>query len=259
MRADEVLRGVRLMAYRAQASLPAHRRHVERARAAAEDWASRCASPYISVSGGKDSCAMVATLRGIVPDAPLVHVCSALCLPCNCEVAEALATWSERRFVRVVPERDPWEWIAGYPGDISEQANNAASELDRLFFFEPLMAYVAEAGHDGVAMGLRAQESAGRRMNRRIRGLVYQRGDLLACQPLADWRTEDVFAAIVASGSPLSPIYGMEGLTDDQMIREGWWLPGRTAACGSAVWLRQFYPAIWRRLLEVRPELSALA
>jgi 3'-phosphoadenosine 5'-phosphosulfate sulfotransferase (PAPS reductase)/FAD synthetase len=207
------------------------------------------------VSGGKDSTAL-AWIVAQVSDAPLVHCCSDLDIPSSCDVIKTLATRLNRELIVVKSDTDLWGWLAQFDGNLLNQANNAASELDRIFFFEPL--HRVDRRFSGYALGLRAEESRGRTMNFRQRGAVYTLASgMEVCTPLADWTGRDVFACILANDLPLSSVYGHDGLHDDvERIREGWWLPGESALRGGAVWLKRYYPQIWRRLVEVRPEVN---
>lgn len=236
-----------------------YRRQVEKTDAVVRGWLRQVERPYVSVSGGKDSVVTAWAVSRVSREVPLVHLCSELDLPESCEAARELAEGLRMRLEVVRPAGDPWEWIVGFPGCLMTQANNAASELDRKFFFEPLLAHAEECGFDGCAMGLRSRESRARRMNRAVRGLVYRRGRVLVATPVGDWQTRDVFAAIVAHDLPLSPVYGETALlVDDEMAREGWWLPGGKNVERSAAWLRQYHPGVWRRLVDARPEYGGM-
>src|SRR5690606_13832135 len=66
----------------------------------------------------------------------------------------------------------------------------------------------ATAPHDLVFLGLRAEESRGRAMNRATRGTLYRKANgQVVCQPLADWRGLDVYAYLFARGIDVLPVY----------------------------------------------------
>ena len=259
--AEEVLPLGRLLGYRAGATTRSYRSAWAKSAATVADWLTMCERPYISVSGGKDSTAMACVVASVRPGLPMVHVCSELDLPDNCAVVHELARRLGSPLILATPEHDPWEWIASFDGDITDQANDSRSDADKLFFFEPLERVVREHGFDGHAMGLRKDESVHRLRNRMRNGLVYRHQGLgrAVCTPIADWPARWVLATICAHDMPLSPIYGLAQLAPDpEKIREGWWLPGKASRWGQAVWLRYYYRDIWQRLIAVRPELRRL-
>lgn len=102
---------------------------------------------------------------------------------------------------------------------------------------------VRDLGYPVQLLGLRAEESRGRRMNRRVRGPIYGRpnGTTVAC-PLADWEGTDVLAYVTTRGLPLSRVYLQPG--DPERERR------RTAAVFLEVGAQQ---GDWRRLREEQP------
>lgn len=115
----------------------------------------------------------------------------------------------------------------------------------------------------GAFVGLRAEESRGRRWNRATRGPIYQHAtdETWTITPLIDWSGLDVLAYLEARGLPLHPYYRRaweweQGRTPVDRLRVDLAIPAGWIASGGAVArLRGAYPEFFARLARVRPEL----
>lgn len=251
----------RLEQYRLHARLSGHRRLVERALSLIENALNTDRSWYVSWSGGKDSNVLLHLVRQLKPDVAICHVDTDLDYPdCREAVDRWIHEWGIAEQTTVLrPATSPWEIIDRYGGPGS-QANKASSELDRKCFFELIVRYAREWGHNGVFMGLRADESRARRINRIIRGAAYETAmGAMHCNPLSDWRTPDVWAYTVANNIPWLPVYDkIRGHPCPERIREGWYPVGDfQVSQGGLVWLRANYPELFMELKRRYPGYAA--
>jgi phosphoadenosine phosphosulfate reductase len=254
------------------ARLAAHLRAVAKAQAAAEAWLGRCARPYVACSGGKDSVAMLHLVQEVARRIrarggnELVEVMwhdSGVEWPGTAEVFERLqAAGLVERLHVVRPEEDV---VALKRRQLLGQIT--AERKDDLALFRPIRRFLSfppeprTLPFDGVALGLRSEESSGRAVSRATHGLVYQRGDgMLVCQPLADWSWRDVFAYVATHRLPLHPIYSapLLHLEHRGRIRLSWWASTDHHRHGELAWVKANFPDLYTRLVAAIPEAKRL-
>ena len=250
----------RLELYRLHSGLSSHKRKVDIAKALIRK-ALGMGNWYVAWSGGKDSNALLHLVHAISPNMPIVHVETELDFPdCREQIHRWIDEWGIAAQTTVLrPSVSPWDILDKHGGP-ELQSNNSQSELDRRCFYEPIEQHVAERGYTGVFLGLRAEESAARRLNRRTRGVLYRtRLGLMRCNPLSDWTVEDVWAYTLTEGLPWLPVYDkVHGHPDPERIREGWWaIGGYQASRGGLLWLRLNYPTLYRELQRRYPHYTA--
>lgn len=178
------------------AKLSTYARRKELARAILERGLALTQHPYVACSFGKDS-------------AVLLHM------------ALQLNPTIDVRFLR-------WAYETEYLGDYDTviaawrdrypQLNLTTLELHRTSLeqrvggrFDQLAALTPA---DGVLIGLRAEESRGRRMTLRVHGDVYQTASgMVRICPLAWWTTQDVASYCLEHDLPLLNTYAGEGIS----------------------------------------------
>lgn len=111
---------------------------------------------------------------------------------------------------------------------------------------------------DGIFLGLRQEESRGRRMNRVTRGTLYRKasGQYVAT-PIVDWSGLDVMAYMASRDiEPLSVYRCVAFMHADEpwRVRKSWWIPGASTRFGGIAWLRRYYPSLFARLCELLPD-----
>jgi phosphoadenosine phosphosulfate reductase len=189
----------------AHARLPLFTRRVERALDDVRR-ASELGTIGVSFSGGKDSTVLLDLVRRIVPDAPAAFFDS------GCEYPDTydLVTHYGVTVIQpqmTLPEMCKYGGYWGHPTPVDSEA-----EFDFFAFLidEPSYRFSMEYGITVEALGLRAGESAGRRvsLHRRDRGTLYplRNGQWRLC-PLAFWQTADVWAYIASRKLRYNAVY----------------------------------------------------
>lgn len=238
------------------ARLPVHQRRVSAAREVVRSWLSLSRSPYVAVSGGKDSVAMLHLVQSMSPNLlPVLWHDSGVEWPGTEEVIQRLQSDGLIDVLYVVrPDHDvidlKRQQIAG---------KISAKTKDRLALFDPVSRAVQAFEFDGAAIGLRAEESHARAMDGLTHGPVYRRKDgILRCLPLLRWAWQDVYAYIASHRLPLHPIYSapLLNLEHRGRIRLSWWASTDHHRHGEIAWVRDNYPEIYHRLRIAFPEIG---
>lgn len=178
------------------------------------------------------------------------------------------AEWGLRLTI-VRPPIDPAQWFSERSGLISGLADihSRKSELARATWWDFVDKHNAAFGLRFV--GMRAQESRGRRTNRKYRGHLYPikqsrslpRGQWCST-PIVDWQHNDVYAYCVSRGIDLHPLYQCVAFAHRDApwwLRDEWWVPDeRTGATGSVAWLRRYWPSLYQRLCLWMPAASSM-
>lgn len=212
------------------------RRKVEQASRRIERWLRQCARPVISCSGGKDSTLLVQLVHAIDPSVAVVMADgpATAYLSDQLEHRDRLVQAVGTPVLRLGYDWDHRGWLHGtarYPHELKQRT---------------LRRWIAEAGHDGLALGLRASESRARAALHAHRGFSYRWLDgTHVVLPLADWSAAEVLAVLVSTDRlPLNPVYERTDLQPDwERVRDGTWTPLETAdAHGYRAWLARHYP-----------------
>lgn len=215
------------------------------------EWLPLVERPYVAFSTGKDSTVTLALVREQVPDTPAVYLDADSSFP---ESREML-----RRTENVVV----YETDEPILDTLERHGLDGGVDLDRATMqstvWGPIQRLVAEYAFDGVALGLRTEESHGRRMNAYVRGSVYQyrRDGLWACQPLWDWSYNDVWAAIVTLELDYCGVYDRMWDMPEADQRLSYWAGETKRRWGRYAWLKRNYPELFNELAARIPEARA--
>ena len=245
------------------AGTAAHRRHVASALRVVERCMRETPNAMVSWSGGKDSTVMthlVCVRFGAPVD--VVSEKDDLDYPGEEDYVRSLGrSWGLRLNV-IRPPVSPMEWIASnraemHPGD---EIHSRAAGLSKACFYGVMEA--ANEPYDAVMLGLRSEESASRRQLRAGKGRYYRlKSGKARALPIADWSGIDVYAYAQANGIELLPVYRCLGLMhadEPYRLRKSWWLPGGSARFGQTVWLRRYYPSLFRQLCAWMPQAGSM-
>lgn len=232
---------------RLRARLPVYQRRVARAEAILGEAAAH-GRQIIMVSGGKDSTALLHLARGIDPTLSAAFVDDGAQLPWTYAVLDALRAAGHAIMTIETMRSLPWMLkhvgMLGYDGPDKRPGewHWTGAHFREVLVEEPARR-LRDMGYPVHLLGLRAEESRGRLMNRRRRGVTYGRANgTTIVTPLADWEGADVLTYIVTHDLPLSPVY----LEPDD--------PERDRRRTAAVYLEQAADAgDWHRLREQLP------
>lgn len=196
---------------RLHAKLRVYRHRVQQAQQIVSDALRLTANPYVACSFGKDSAALLHLVLQSRPDASVRFI-----------------RWQETNIIddyeRVIAQ---WQNDYGINLDILDlqRATLDESVPDRWRQLQDVQPC------DGFFIGLRAEESRGRRITLRKDGVLYRaKSGLLRITPLAWWSTLDVAAYIVTHQLPTLETYASDGFAartssrvprGDYGIREG--------------------------------------
>jgi 3'-phosphoadenosine 5'-phosphosulfate sulfotransferase (PAPS reductase)/FAD synthetase len=109
----------------------------------------------------------------------------------------------------------------------------------------------------GVFMGLRAQESRGRKMNYWTRGEMYQtKGGRWHCNPISKWKVEEVWSYIALYRLPYADLYDNPRAGGWRYARLGDWSGTTGVEKGRLSMLKATRPGLWNRLVARVPEVS---
>lgn len=202
----------------------------------------------ISCGGGKDSTALLQLVHSVDPSVPVVCADPPNPLP------------DRPGHLRLLEMADGGGWHhVSYWWDVDAVLAGEKPYPEGLKI-RRLEAFLAENGFDGLALGLRAQESRGRAYNYARRGSLYLHGSgRWVVTPLAQWTAEEVIGYVAAADIlPTNPVYRKLELAPDlNRLRDGTWYPRETAdAQGYEDWLRLHYPEVanlYRRALLLPP------
>lgn len=252
MRAERAVNAGDLARYR----LPGMKRQVGRALDVIEAALAR-GRVGVSFSGGKDSTVLLALARTLDADVPAGWFDS------GCEYPETEAFVREIGADVLLPQRPLLEMLraGGYWGYRGPDADPDLKFDFRAFLVnEPSRQFVVRRGLSTVAIGLRAEESAGRRMLAKARGRLHavRSQDCWQAYPLMDWRGEDVWAFLAGRGLPYNPVY--DRMAQAGVPREEWrvstLLGEAGVSLGRLARLRALYPPLYRQLAAEFPRIG---
>lgn len=229
-------------------------------RAAVEGGAWR-----MGLSAGKDSTAMAALFQasGIQLDCRGMSVKDDMDYPGEYRYIEVLA-WKTGIVTDIL---SPPVSLEGFLREnqisLVDDVHSRAAEFSAKWFYNLIDEYQREQGYDGAFLGLRAGESRGRKMNRIVRGTLYERKDtgFKIAAPLSDWTAADVHAYLLLMDVPILPVYLCidPGMEPDE-IRKSWWIAGGYAAnYGHYAWLRRWWPDLWERGCAIDPQIRLIS
>lgn len=188
---------------------------------------------------------------------------------------ETLAERWEADLTVLTPPVSPLAWMAEHAAalELGEDIHGRATALSKTCFYE--VVEKAGAPYEGIFLGLRRDESPGRRLDwlanvaevdgRLVRGL-YRRapggvpGQWRSC-PLGAWTGMDVYAYAVAHGIDLLPLYQAIAFMHARApwtLRKSWWFPGTAARHGGVAWLAHYFPSLFETLRRWVPRAQGL-
>lgn len=210
----------------------AYLRKVEQARHIINDGLAACSLPYVAMSFGKDSAAMLHLVQQVRPD-----------------VEARFIRWTESQYLDDF-ERVIAEWqnhginlsiLDMHRGSINENGGDRWEALQQL------------SPADGFFVGLRAQENKNSRgMTLKVHGTVYRLANgLWRICPLAWWSTDDVAAYTIQHDLPMLDAYRADGFDKRTSAR----VPRATVRSEALHGLKVRDPSRFEKLCQAYPEV----
>jgi 3'-phosphoadenosine 5'-phosphosulfate sulfotransferase (PAPS reductase)/FAD synthetase len=238
--------------FRLWSRLQLHRYRVSLAQDRTARWLDKVQNPYIAYSTGKDSTCVLRLVRDQSPEISAVY------FNADCSFPECEQMLAQTKNVIIFPTLEPlldtFKRFKGFNG-----GKQLERETMRTTVYEPIKRLLEQYRFDGVAYGLRAEESHGRRMNAKVRGAVFQykRDGLWACQPIHDWTYNDVWAYIVSNDLPYCGVYDRMWDMPEADQRISYWAGETKRRHGRWVWLKRNYPGLFNRFAAEFPEVRS--
>lgn len=130
-----------------------------------------------------------------------------------------------------------------------EEIHKRGTTLSDLYFYSIIDKYKKENNFKGVFLGLRNEESKGRKLNNYKRGHTYQKKDgEWVCNPLYNWSGKDVFAYLLSNNIAPLKVYTLTKFCPPEKIRKSWFLPGARTNKGACLILKYYYPNLFKKL-----------
>ena len=245
-----------LVAYRLRARHRTFLLRVQESKEILREFFDKGLNSRVMWSGGKDSTAMLHLAWTVNPNVYATSEKDDMDFPGEKEYVRHIADRYNIRLDVIEPSESIWDHVTRY--DITEQIHSQGTAFSQRFFYNVLRDYQERNGVRGLIIGLRNQESNGRRINYHLRGAIYEKRDgMHVCLPMAHWETQDVYAYLISQEIPILDVYFKTRFTKGpESIRKSWMLPGVFAQDGQAAWLRYYYPQIYARLLHTNPEIG---
>ena len=235
------------------AELGAFCRKVERARLIITE-ARRIGRVGVSFSGGKDSTVCLDLVRSAIPDAPAAFFDS------GCELQSTREIVKHYQVPTIHPRMSFPEMAryAGWWGHPDPVDAGCPFAVKAVVIDEPAEVFVVRERLRVSTIGLRAEESKGRKINARVRGELYQASDRTwhLC-PIAFWSTDDVWAYLASRELKYNSAY--DRMTEMGIERErqrlGALLGAKGEGSGSFAILRQVEPETFYEMAKDFPNI----
>lgn len=209
-------------------------------------------NPYVSFSGGKDSTVMLHMVLKHKPDIPVIYWDADASYP-DTEVflKKVINEW-HLNFIRVKTESMLSVFRKyGVNHPKIEQKTMIATVYD------PIKKLMKEHDYDGVFVGLRAEESFGRRKLIKHRGSIFHNKmqGVIECLPVANFTVQDIWSYITSNNVPYNTIYDKTAMRPRNEIRVSYWCGESCREMGRWVWLKKEYPELYNTFAAEFPEV----
>lgn len=222
-----------------------------------KEFLGRFPNSYISWSGGKDSTAMLHLILQIMPNIKVMTEKDTMDFPEELEYVQSIKEKYNLNLDIISPDIDLWDVIQNY--DILNDIHSRNTKFSQDYFYSLIKQYKEDNNYNGVFLGLRSEESKGRKINKSIRGFIYKRGgNEYVCQPIANWTGKDVFAYLFINNIPILSVYfKTKFVKSPEQIRKSWILPSHQSTKGQVSWLKYYYPNIFNKLSKINNKIRS--
>lgn len=208
-------------------------------------------NPYVSFSGGKDSLVMLHMILEQTRDIPVIYWDADASYPDTDEFLDRLTAQWEFDLIRIKtePMLDVFRKYGINDSKIEEKTMIAT-------VYRPIKKLMKRYRFDGVFVGLREQESFGRRQLIKHKGQMFWNKDqgVTECLPVAYFTVEDIWAYITSQNLPYNAVYDRTSIPRND-IRVSYWCGESAREFGRFVWLKKEYPELYNRFAAEFPEV----
>lgn len=228
-----------------RARLASFRRRVARAEADVRTALASMRTPYVALSGGKDSLVVLDLVRRARPDVTALWVDDELDTPGTVEYLPSLAAdlGVGLRAKTGTQLHGGWfrPWVSAPPW--------RAPLADCVRTTESIRVLAPRWGFDGVFLGLRADEATRRRVHAAVHGRLFKATGtgLWTAQPIAWWALADVWAYLADRALTPHPAYAQLAAAGVERARQR----VGPLPCDQSGWTtRAAWPDVYRRVVE---------
>lgn len=236
--------------------LPEHKSKIEKSRQIIASFLSEHPESYVSWSTGKDSTALLHLALSVKPAIKVMSEKDDMDYPEEMEYLEMMREKYKLNLDVISPAEFIWNQISKF--DVANDIHSRNTDFSAVYFYDLISDYKRKNNYSGVMLGLRAEESKRRLWNLKKRGSTYfcdRDGDWV-CQPIASWTGADVFAYLISNNVPILDVYWkLKFVESPEQIRKSWILPGARASSGQVAWLKYYYPELYSKLVQIKPEI----
>jgi phosphoadenosine phosphosulfate reductase len=244
--------------YLLHASSATFRKKVNKAREAIANFLDLGIKSYVSVSGGKDSTAMMHLVWQTDASVAVMSEKDDMDFPGELEYMHKLQQLYNLNLTIIQPDVSLWDIVKKF--DFTEDIHSRGTEFSDEFFYGLIEEFQYKNNYKAVFLGLRAEESKGRMHNYAInRSIYYNESERhLVCQPIATWTGIDVMAYLFENEVPILDVYfKTKFVLAPHEIRKSWALPSHQSSKGQALWLKYYYPEIFQKLAVINPKIRS--
>lgn len=246
-------------AYIAYSKTNIHQRKVKKAEDLVKEVLSNHTKPYVAFSTGKDSLCLLHLVYSQNPNIDIMFHDSGVELPDSySQIQKIKENWGINLHIIKSPV-DVLQLYKRKDGIFTGASEDIAFNKA---MGQPIKKWAKNNGNDLAFIGLRKEESKKRRIMLCKHGKYFycKSFEIYECFPLADWKKEDVWAYIFTH-KPLEnlihPAYFKDKLvTDPGDIRVSWYCDPAAARYGYFLWIKIYYPELYRKLTSIFPEIK---
>lgn len=239
--------------YLAHSMSDTYKRRMEKARQNICESLRISMKPYIAFSTGKDSTVLANLVWEQSPDTPAVYFDADAAFP---ESLESLERYSNRKEVIIFKTEPILDTIARAGGPTAH--NCEARTLENQVHI-PVKNLLKEYDFDGAFVGLRAEESQGRKKNLRVRGPIHfsKQYGIYSFWPIGHLTFDDVWAYILSNDIDYCALYDKQfemGLPFED-CRLSYWAGETNHEFGRWIVLKRGWPELFNKLADRFPEV----
>jgi 3'-phosphoadenosine 5'-phosphosulfate sulfotransferase (PAPS reductase)/FAD synthetase len=239
-----------------RARLAGFARLLGRTEAIIREALSQSARPYVALSGGKDSTVLLSLVREAAPDTPAIFSNDEWNFPETMAYLDAVPN-----LTRVASRVRHADWFTSWEsGPVDLPADTIWLDAAQ---GDGIPAFARGHGFDLAFIGLRKEEATYRRLHLCGRGTTFycQTHAMTECNPLADWKVEDVWAYLLSRNIPYNAAYDRMTALDIPLPeqRVGPFAVEKAIGYGSLALIKRGWPGLWNQFTERYPQASNYA